>query len=295
MMIHTPKSTTIADRLKWAREQLHALSIDSSILDARLLLKHTLKCCDEFVLGHPEYLLSSKQIEDFEGVITRRAQYEPVAKIIGEREFWGLPFYVTKDTLDPRPDSEILVESVLECIPDRSLPLRILDLGTGTGCLLLALLSELKAAQGVGVDFCPKALKVSDLNAKRLQMESRVEFVQGNWGRDIAGAFDVIVSNPPYIEASEIKQLSKQVKDYDPLLALQGGEDGLACYREIMPQINSLLVPGGFVAFEIGKGQEQEVKSIIMDRGLVTMKCVPDLAGIPRCVLAKTAQTRQEI
>ncbi|MEN8236532.1 MAG: peptide chain release factor N(5)-glutamine methyltransferase [Pseudomonadota bacterium] len=289
--IHTESLDT---RLKWAREQLDAVHIESGALDARLLLKHVLKCGDEFVLAHPEYALSPEQKDNFAAVVDRRSQHEPVSKIIGEREFWGLPFYVTQDTLDPRPDSETLVETVLSFVKDRAAPLQILDLGTGTGCLLLALLKELKQAQGVGVDCCPRALKVAMSNAKRLQMDARVQFVQGNWGQDLEGPFDVIVSNPPYIAADEIGQLSKAVKDYDPLLALQGGRDGLACYREIMSYVRALLAPEGLVAFEIGKGQKQEVENIMIQTGLTMIQSTTDLAGIPRCLLAKVNKNNQE-
>lgn len=285
----------LGTRLSWARECLQDARIESSTLDARLLLKHTLKCSDEFMLAHPEHALTSDQKEQFEAVITRRVQHEPVSKIIGEREFWGLPFYVTQDTLDPRPDSETLVDAVLSNVEDHEAPLRILDLGTGTGCLLLALLSELKCAQGVGVDCCPRALDVAAFNAKRLEIDARAQFIKGNWGQGLEGHFDVIVSNPPYIRADELGQLSKAVKDYDPLLALQGGEDGLACYREIVEYIKSLLAPGGLVAFEIGKGQEQEVRSIMTQIGLTVMPSISDLAGIPRCLVGKVTNKSKEV
>jgi len=206
---------------------------------------------------------------------------------LGVREFWGLQLVLSPDTLDPRPETETLVEAVLARLPQRDRRYRFLDLGTGSGCLLLALLSEFPAASGVGVDRAPGAIATARDNARRLGLGPRAQFAVGDWGRDIAERFDAIVSNPPYIESNTLADLPPEVRDFDPLLALDGGADGLAAYRAIVADLPRLLGPGGIFACEIGQGQENAVAGIINAGGLVVDTILADLAGIPRCVVAR--------
>jgi len=220
-------------------------------------------------------------------MLRRTLAHEPLSRVLGAREFWGLDFMLSPDTLDPRPETETLVEAVLARLPERGRPRRFLDLGTGTGCLLLALLSEYPAATGVGVDLAAGAVDTAARNAERHGLRPRAEFVVGNWGKGLTEAFDVIVANPPYIASSDLAALPPEVRDYDPSLALDGGADGLAAYRAIAADLPRLLAPAGFFACEIGAGQENAVAGIISAAGLVIDNVLPDLAGIPRCVVAR--------
>lgn len=254
----------------------------SPILDVRILLEKALGVSREELLKNSKQQFEEKEIKRFECFIERRRKGEPVAKIIGEREFWGLTFKTNKHTLDPRPDSETLIEAVLREYKDKTQKLRIVDLGTGTGCLLLSLLSEYKNASGAGVDISEKALKTAKENAENLSLDDRAEFVISNWAEDITDKFDIVISNPPYIKSGEIKKLEREVAEYDPISALDGGNDGLNCYRAIAGQVNNLLKKGGKAFFEIGEGQEGDIKSIIPLEYVNSRK---DLAGIIRCLV----------
>ena len=216
-------------------------------------------------------------------MITRRIRREPVARIIGAREFWGLNFGLNEATLEPRPDSETLVEAVLAF---RKANARILDLGTGTGCLLLALLHEMPAATGMGIDMNPRAVEQAIFNAAALGLGERAMFRTGNWLTDIKENFDIILSNPPYIPASDISTLMPEVRDYDPMLALDGGVDGLAPYRFLIPQLANFLNPQGIAAFEVGAGQAPQVADLFRQSGFANIAIHKDLGGIDRCVTA---------
>ena len=219
-------------------------------------------------------------------MLKRMLAHEPLSRIVGRREFWGLDFLLSADTLDPRPESETLVEIVLARLPERRRPRHFLDLGTGTGCLLLALLSEYPTADGVGVDIAPGAARTARENAERLGLGARARFVVGSWTAALTGRFDAIVANPPYIERAAIPALPPEVRDYDPIRALDGGADGLEAYRAIAAALPSLLPPGGLFAVETGIGQAASVAAILRRHGLRVEGIVPDLAGIERCVVA---------
>jgi release factor glutamine methyltransferase len=208
-----------------------------------------------------------------------------VAQLTGRREFWDLTFKVTQHTLDPRPDSEALIEAVLARFRDREQALRVLDLGTGTGCLLLTLLKEYPNASGLGVDICPEALGVAQENALNLGLQPRVDFVQSCWAEQVKGMFDIVISNPPYIPTDAIEKLAPEVARFEPKLALDGGADGLDCYRTIVSQLPQLLSEEGMAVFEIGFGQAKELQAIVDGEGLQVVAIKEDLAHIPRCVL----------
>jgi release factor glutamine methyltransferase len=210
-----------------------------------------------------------------------------MAQILGEREFWSLPFKVTADTLDPRPDSETVVQAALDDLPDHYARLRVLDLGTGTGCLLLALLSELPRAFGVGTDISAGALKVARRNAAALGLSGRVGLVRANWGEGLTGTFDLVVANPPYIADPDFADLEPEVALYEPRIALSGGADGLTCYRALAPQVVRLLAPTGKAVIEIGAGQEQAVRAILQAAGAVWVSSPHDLAGKERCLVVR--------
>ncbi|MGE3624534.1 MAG: peptide chain release factor N(5)-glutamine methyltransferase, partial [Bdellovibrionales bacterium] len=218
--------------------------------------------------------------------IDRRAAREPVNRILGEREFWGLAFGLNEATLEPRPDSETVVESVLKRLPDKKAILRMLDLGTGTGCLLLALLHEYPHASGLGVDIAPRAVEQARRNARRHGLSARAEFRVNNWADGIGEIFDLVVSNPPYIRHAEIAGLMPEVRDHDPHNALDGGEDGYEAYRLLIPRVAGLLKPGGLAVFEVGEGQAAEVCAMFRDAGYTGVATRNDLAGVERAVIA---------
>lgn len=260
--------------------------IVSARIDARILLENVFGFSREELIAKSDYLPSNAQTDSFNAFIKRRMAREPVAKIIGKKEFWGLDFKTSKYTLDPRPDSETLIEAVLENYPDKNTDLKILDFGTGTGCLLLALLNEYEKANGIGVDISEDALKIALENAKSLGLNNRAEFILSDWDKEISGQFDVIISNPPYIKSEEIITLEKEVCEHDPMLALDGGNSGLEAYRKIIPAAKKLLKKEGMIFLEIGQGQENDVQIILQDNGFSNITTRNDLAGITRCVSA---------
>lgn len=226
----------------------------------------------------------NNQCADF---INRRRQKEPVSKIIGKKGFWALEFNVSTDVLDPRPDSETLIESVLKYFPNKNQYLEVLDIGTGSGCLLLSLLFEYKKAKGIGVDISKEALNIANGNKENLP----AEFIKKSFFDDdfIKGLsqFDIIVSNPPYIKRSDIIQLDEAVKNYDPLLALDGGEDGLDAYRAISKRIYPILKPNGMIFFEVGQRQEDDVIFLMEKEAFQFVEKIKDLGGIVRVLVFK--------
>ena len=277
---------SIASSLDHAAALLGAAGVERPRRDARLLLAEALGGRPELVTGYPERRLDSSQASRYRALVGRRAAREPVSRILGRREFWSLDLRVSADVLDPRPESETVVEAVLDRIDDRQAPLRVLDLGTGSGCLLLALLSELPRASGLGVDISPAALAVARANAGNLGLSPRAAFRQGDWAQGLTGSWQVIVSNPPYIMDREFADLPPEVVHYDPMLALSGGLDGLSAYRDLAPQVVRRLAPDGILAFEIGAGQAGAVARLLEAAGLAGLECVCDLAGRERCILA---------
>ncbi len=285
----TPAPPTIAAALQRTYRSLDAAGIPEARREARLLLGHAIGAGPEFLIAHPARELTGEETARLDALAVRRRRREPMAHILGRREFWSLEFHVTADTLDPRPDSETLIEAVLAAIGDRSAGLDILDLGTGTGCLLLALLSEFPNASGVGIDISPPALAIAGGNAARLGFADRAAFRRGDWGRGIAGRFDVIVANPPYIRRGRIATLQPEIALFEPRLALDGGADGLDCFRAMADDVARLLAPQGIAAIEFGEDQGPEIKQIFSGSGLEIRDFRHDLRGHPRCLLAVPA------
>lgn len=265
-----------------AEKELRLIGIDTPRRECRLLMEkagiHRLS-----QLRDPQLRVSAEIERAFSEMIARRCKREPLSRILGEREFWSMNFLTSPAVLDPRPDSETLIEALLERMTDRNRPYRIVDFGTGSACLLLALLCELPKAEGLGIDLSPEALSIARKNARQLGFAERAQFQKGNWGEGLKGPFDILISNPPYIGRQE--KLSPEVAYYDPPLALYGGEDGLACYRELIPYLFSLARPKGWIALEIGQGQKVAVEAIAQYHGLHLVEARRDLAGIERCLL----------
>ncbi|MGA8755119.1 MAG: peptide chain release factor N(5)-glutamine methyltransferase [Stellaceae bacterium] len=238
------------------------------------------------LLLYTDRVLDEPQVEQLHSHIERLAAGEPLSRILSRREFWGLDFDLVAETLDPRPESETVVEAVLARV-DRKSSLRLLDLGTGSGCLLLALLSELRIAFGVGVDLSPRAAAAARRNAQLLGLSERTSFFVGDWGSALLGRFDVIVANPPYIATAALAELPPEVGAYDPTLALDGGEDGLCAYRGIVTRISDLMAASALVALETGTGQASAVAAILSSHGLAIEAIEQDLAGHLRCLVAR--------
>jgi len=274
----------IDEALRGATKLLAAHSIEGARRDAAVLLVSVLGGDREILFRAPEQILTEPEVQQFQKLIDRRATREPVSHILGQREFWSRGFFVTSDVLDPRPDSETLIDAVLKQTKETREPDAILDLGTGSGCLLLTLLAEIKNAKGVGVDLSDKALEIAVKNAKSLSLEERSSFLKSLWFENVSGTFDVIVSNPPYIETDDIAGLQTEVRDFEPHLALDGGEDGLECYRQITAEISVFLKPEGFVIFEVGIGQDVAVGNLMRGAGFENIKVHYDLASVARCV-----------
>ena len=253
--------------------------------DARILLGHALHLERAQLLTQDDRLLEAREINAVSLLAARRIKREPVARIVGEKEFWSLELQVTPAVLVPRPETETLIESALDAVTARGLrleKLRVLDIGTGSGALLLAALKELPNAIGTGTDVNADALEVARANAARLQLAARSTFVACDIAIGVAGPFDLILSNPPYIASGDIASLMPEVRDYDPILALDGGNDGLDFYRAIAADALRLLTPGGRLIVELGAGQEAAVSALFTKAGLAVDQAHKDLAGIPR-------------
>jgi len=278
---------TVGDALTDAAAALAAAGFDEPRRRARRVLAAVLRLSAAEIFAHPERALTTAEEARHAEMLSRMIAREPLSRIIGRREFWGLEFVLSGDTLDPRPDSESVVEALLSRLPDRTPAYRFLDLGTGTGCLLLALLSEFPQAIGVGVDVAAGAAATARRNAKLLGLGDRAYFAVGDWARAIAGGFDAVVANPPYIPTGAIPELPPEVRDYDPKPALDGGSDGLQAYRAIAADLLPLLRRGGVFAAEIGLGQAEAVAAILAQNGLSIDAYATDLGGVIRCVIAR--------
>mgnify|MGYP001810283956 CR=1 FL=1 len=256
--------------------------------EARALLRASLGLSDLDLVTRGEQAVAPVDAARLRALAERRAEGEPLARLTGQREFWSLAFTLAPETLVPRPETETLVDAALALFPDRRAPLRILDLGTGSGALLAALLSEFPAAFGIGVDRSPGAARQARENLATLGLAERSAVLVGHWADALAGGFDLVVSNPPYIPSTDIAALEREVREHDPLLALDGGPQGLDAYRALARALPGLLVTGGHAVLELGIGQEADVAALLAAAGLSVegpARC--DLAGIARALIAR--------
>ncbi|MCL2505914.1 MAG: peptide chain release factor N(5)-glutamine methyltransferase [Alphaproteobacteria bacterium] len=279
--------TTVSEIIEQAKYLLQESEIEKPSLTAKLLVCHALGLDRLDLLANPLRTVTEEEKQKILELASERSKGKPLSRIKGHREFWGLEFKINEATLDPRPDTETLIETVLTEIENKNDEKKILDLGTGSGCILLTLLHELPNSKGLGIDKSEKAVSQAQENAKLLGLENRAEFITGNWFDNIDETFDIIVSNPPYIKSEEIKILQKEVKEYDPILALDGGEDGLCMYREIIPNIKPHLSLNGIAVLEIGNGQAEEIKELLKENGIENARIIKDLSGLDRCVLMR--------
>lgn len=295
---------SIDSTLRHAAQEL-GLVAQNAPLEARLLAMHAWDYSPERLVRDSHLPIGGIGRSKLQDLVERRLKHEPISHILGSREFWRDMFEVTADVLTPRPDSETVIEALLRHRPDTQAPLRVLDLGTGSGCLVLSTLREYPLATGVGADQSPAALAVAKRNAARLGLEARSVFTLSNWCSNVSGPFDVVLSNPPYIPTADIAALDADVRDYEPHAALDGGADGLDCYRRIVQQLSiasdcsaeqscaplggrkagSLLAPRALVLFEVGAGQAEDVAQLGQQHGFDLLEISPDLAGISRVVV----------
>lgn len=291
----TSSTVSVDGAFQGAMKRFEDADIDSSRIDARLLLGFVLGGGAEQVLAQSGRDLTQIESRHLEDLVRRRAKREPISHILGTREFWSLPFKVTAATLTPRPDTETLIDAALDAVSQA--PRRVLDLGTGSGCILLALLSEWRGAQGLGMDASQEALDVAKENAASLGLDERAQFVLGDWtaphwvrdlgARDLGAPFDVVVSNPPYILDGDVAKLDVDVRDFEPRGALVGGPDGLDAYRAIVDSVAEILAPSGLVIFEVGINQAEDVSNMLINKGFSVVERRRDLSGIERAVVAR--------
>lgn len=278
---------TVGAFLCQAGQMLRAAAIENPRLEARLLLAHAIGTTQEALLREPRAEVPEGAAARFRAALAARLDATPVAHILGQQGFWTLDLAVSPATLIPRADSEALVEAALEAFPDPEAPLRVLDLGTGTGCLLLAVLAERPRAFGVGVDLVPAAAALAAANAARNGLEDRAAFLAGDWAGALSGRFDLVLSNPPYIESEAIPGLMPEVARHEPVSALDGGPDGLDAYRRLATLLPGLLAPGGAAVLELGLGQRQAVEGLARAAGLTPAGCRQDLGGVERALVLR--------
>lgn len=258
-------------------------AVDTAERESRIILEQRTDYGWSDLIAFPDKVISDAEYALIESDIEKRCSGVPLSRIYGMREFWGLPFVLSEDTLDPRPDTELIIDLALQRF-DVSKPLRILDLGTGSGCILVSLLHEFKNAFGVGLDLSFGAVSCARSNADKNQCGDRSAFICGSWLESIHGKFDLIVSNPPYISNQVIPTLSREVQNHDPILALDGGDDGLNPYKIIFPILSQYLNEGGIALFEIGYDQESSAMRLAEESGFAQRTVHMDLAGNPRVV-----------
>ena len=284
------EARTVAAARRALAAGFSSAGIDSADLDARLLVGHALGLDLTGTITAANRLLTSDESRRVEMLATRRLAGEPVARILGQTEFWGLPLALSPATLVPRPDTETVVELALEMIGEgpANRRLRIADIGVGTGAILFALLAELPEATGVGADISEAALKTATANAHRLGLAPRASFIRCDYAAALRGPFDLVVSNPPYIRSSDIADLAVEVREHDPRKALDGGPDGLDAYRALIPQAACILGPHAALVVEAGQGQAPQIEALMTAAGLTPHRAPKvDLGGIPRAVGAR--------
>lgn len=274
-----------------ARDRLRAAGVESPVLDARLLVEAGAGVQRLDIVTDPRRELSDDQLAAIDALLARREAREPISHILGRKAFWTLDFAVSPAVLTPRPETEFLIEVALELLP-KDEPRRVLDLGVGSGAILLTILSERPLAHGIGIDLSADALAVAQGNADALGLSARAELHHGGWDAPVAPV-DLVLSNPPYIPSAEIETLAPEVARYEPRLALDGGRDGLDAYRAIIPRLVELQSPVGAFAFEVGQGQAEAVIALLRHQGFTPEQPRRDLAGIARVVWGECRPERQ--
>ena len=254
-------------------------------LDCEILLSNSINKDKKYIILNPKQILNDGQLSDFKSLIEKRKKGEPIAYLINKKEFWNNEFFVNKDVLIPRPDTELIIEEVLK-IYSKNTHLQVLDIGTGSGCILLSILKERKYFYGTGIDISKKSINVSKFNAKKLNLENKVKFFHSSVDNFTVGKYDLVVSNPPYIELVNLKYLEKDIVNFEPKLALSGGFDGFSKIRKVINKANCLIKKNGKFILEIGFNQKNKVKEILKQEGFYINKAVRDYGNNDRCIIS---------
>ena len=269
-------------------EGINALQIrrvSNPQLDSEILLSNSINKDKKHIILNPKEILNTDQLTNFKNLIERRKKGEPIAYLINKKEFWNNEFFVNKDVLIPRPDTELIIEEVLK-IYSKNTQLQVLDIGTGSGCILLSILKERSNFYGTGIDISKKSINVSKFNAKQLNLNNRVKFFHSSVDNFKIGKYDLIVSNPPYIELLSLKYLEKDVVNFEPKLALSGGFDGFSKIRKVISKASALIKKNGKFILEIGFNQKNKVKEILKQEGFYINKAVRDYGNNDRCIIS---------
>jgi release factor glutamine methyltransferase len=287
---------TVGEAKSWAAEMLAKARVKSAALAADILLGFTIGWDRVRIISHPEQPVTDDVWNNFQNLVARHASGEPLHYITGEREFYGLPFRVTPAVLIPRPETEILVEKTIALMHGYSFPVRFLDIGTGSGCIAISIAHAVPSCTGWAVDISGDALEIARENASRHGVADRIQFVRGDLLEDLSAElrFEFILSNPPYVPLRECDNLPPDVRNFEPHIALFGGESGLEIYSRLMPQVPSHLVPGGHLLVESGAGQAERIRETTERAGLSVETILNDLQGIPRCVVARKISRRND-
>jgi len=264
---------------------LKTSNIPNPYLDSEILLSKSINKDKKYIILNSKKILSSKQLDSFNSYINRRKNGEPIAYLINKKEFWKDEFYINKDVLIPRPDTELIIEQVLKNYQKQS-QLQVLDIGTGSGCILLSIIKERPNFYGTGIDISKKSINVSKINAKQLNLTNRVKFIHSSVDNFNIGKYDLVVSNPPYIESLSIKYLEKDVVNFEPMLALSGGFDGFSKIRKVISKASILIKKKGKFILEIGFNQKNKVKKILNEKGFYINKAIKDYGNNDRCIIS---------
>ena len=277
----------VREALSIGREQLTKKGVINSLFEAKLLIKNILKVSDEDLIFTSEVFLSESQFKTFQSFLERRKKSEPIAYILNKKEFWKDSFYVNNSTLIPRTDSEVMIEMVLNLIPNKDEKLKFADLGTGSGCLIISLLKEYQYSEGVGIDNSKEAIKVAEKNKNILFNKGRLNFKLADFSEFNTTEFDVIVCNPPYVNKNDINNMQKDVTSYEPHQAIFADEEGFIYYKKVIHNLRKNHKCGQKVLFEIGIGQVELVTNLLKNNDFKLINIEDDIAGIPRCIAAE--------
>jgi release factor glutamine methyltransferase len=275
----------IKNILDQGKHTLKINKIPNPQLDSEVLLCEVINRAREYIIFNKKKNLDSIQLKKFNSLIERRKKGEPIAYLINKKEFWKYEFYVNKDVLIPRPDTELIIEQVLKIYPKNS-KIQVLDIGTGSGCILLSILKERANFYGTGIDISKKSINIGEFNAKKLKLMNRVKFYNSDVDNFKIGKYDLIVSNPPYIELLNLKYLEKDIINFEPSLALNGGFDGFSKIRKVTSKASKLIKKNGKFILEIGFNQKNRVKEILKDKGFYVNKTYKDYGNNDRCVIS---------
>jgi release factor glutamine methyltransferase len=271
-------------------KKLFDSGIETSSLDSRIILKEVFCFDEKELILNSQSMVTKNKISEVDKILARRISGEPVSKIFGKRDFYKSTFLISEDVLDPRPETELIIEIANNFILDKGYK-NFIDLGTGSGCIILSILKDNKSLRAIGIDISNKAINIAQKNCSNLNLEKQATFLVSNWLSKVSGSYDLIISNPPYIPSKDVDTLSANVKNYDPLISLDGGEDGLKCYRQIAEDINRVIGKNGRVVLEIGYNQAEDVIKIFESKDFIFLDKYIDINGLDRILTFESKKT----